>query len=148
MVARAGGYYRTSFQGAHRVTQGDPLSPIIFNVVVDAVARHWLTVVVEGAEERGERGKEDRHQSALFYADDGMVASSDPRWLQGAFNTLSGLFDRDVMGTYAGKTVCMFCRPYQAAGTQSEAAYGRRIMGEGPTYWERQKVRVQCREFG
>ena len=37
MVARAGGYYGTSFKGAMVVTQGDPLSPTIFNVVVDAV---------------------------------------------------------------------------------------------------------------
>ena len=54
MMARAGGYYGTAFQGAHRVTQGDPLSPNIFNVVVDEVVRHWLTVMVEGSEEWGE----------------------------------------------------------------------------------------------
>ena len=46
MVARAGGYYGTALQGAHGVTQGDPLSPTIFNVVVDSVIRHWVTVVV------------------------------------------------------------------------------------------------------
>ena len=40
MVVRAGGYYGTAFQGAREVTQGDPLSPTIFNVVVDAVVRH------------------------------------------------------------------------------------------------------------
>ena len=37
MVAQAGGYYGTGFKGARGVTQGDPLSPTIFNVVVDAV---------------------------------------------------------------------------------------------------------------
>ena len=37
MVARAGGYYGTSFKVAMGVTQGDPLSPTIFNVMVDAV---------------------------------------------------------------------------------------------------------------
>ena len=78
MVARAGDYYRTAFQGAHGVTQGDPLSPTIFNVVVDEVVRNWVTVVIAGAEERGELGKEGRHQTALFYTDDGTVASSDP----------------------------------------------------------------------
>ena len=41
MVARAGGYYGEAFKGARGVTQGDPLSPTIFNVVVDAVVRHW-----------------------------------------------------------------------------------------------------------
>ena len=79
MVARAGGYYRTAFKGAWGVTQGNPLSPTIFNVVVDAVVRHWVTLEIEDAEKRGERGKEGRHQAALFYADDGMVALSDPR---------------------------------------------------------------------
>ena len=37
MVARAGGYYRKGFKGGRGATQGDPLSPTIFNVVVDAV---------------------------------------------------------------------------------------------------------------
>ena len=53
-----------------------------------------MTGVIAGAEERGERGEEGRHQADLFYAEYGMVASSDPRWLQGFFNTLIGLFDR------------------------------------------------------
>ena len=56
MVARAGGYYGTAFQGTRGVTQGDTLSPTIFNVVVDAAVRHWVTVVVAGAEDQGERG--------------------------------------------------------------------------------------------
>ena len=56
------------------MTQGDPLSPTIFNVVVDAVVCHWVTLEVEEAEKRGERGKEGRHQASLFYADDVMVA--------------------------------------------------------------------------
>ena len=129
MVARAGGYYRTEFQGARGVTQGYPLYPTIFNVVVDAVVRHWVTVVIAGAEERGERGQESRHQDALFYADDGMVALSDPRWIQGAFNTLVRMFDRLGLQNNYGKTFGMVCRPFQAEGNQLEAAYGRRITG-------------------
>ena len=37
MVAQAYGYYRTAFWGERGVTQGDPLFPTIFNVVVDTV---------------------------------------------------------------------------------------------------------------
>ena len=65
----------------HWVRPHISLSPTIFNVVVDAVVRNWVTVVVAGAEERGEREKEGRPQAALFYVYDGMVALSDPRWL-------------------------------------------------------------------
>ena len=111
------------------MTQGDPLSPTIFNVVVDAVVRHWVTVMVEGAEERGEHGQEVRHNNSLFYADNDMVASSDLQWLQGAFITLVGLFDRVVLWTNVGNTVSMVCRPYQEAGNQLEASYGRQMAG-------------------
>ena len=63
------------------MTQGDPLSPTIFNVVVDAVVRHWVHRIMEEAEARGETGREGRHLAALFYSDNSMVASSDPAWL-------------------------------------------------------------------
>ena len=74
-----------------------------------------------------------------------MVAWSDPHWLKGAFNTLIGLFDRVGLRANVNKTVGMVCRLCHAAGTQSEAAYGWRITGEGPTYREQQKGRVQYR---
>ena len=73
MVAQAGGYYWTAFKGYRGVTQGDPLSPTIFNVVVDAVVHHWVTLAIEDAEKRGGRWKKGRHQSALLYADDGSI---------------------------------------------------------------------------
>ena len=55
MVARAGCYYGTGFKGERVVTQGDLLSPIIFNVVVDVVVRHWVTLAVKEAETWGRR---------------------------------------------------------------------------------------------
>ena len=43
MVCRAGGYYDTSsFQAERGVTQGGPVSPRIFNIIVDAVVREWF----------------------------------------------------------------------------------------------------------
>ena len=57
MVARAGGYFGTGFKGERGVTQGDPLYPTIFNVVVDAVVRHWVTLKVEEADTRGGAGE-------------------------------------------------------------------------------------------
>ena len=97
---------------------------------------------------RGERGNEGRHQAALFYADNGMVEFPDPHWLQWAFDTLVSLFERVVLQTNVGKTVIMVCCPCQAAGTHPYVAYGRRMTGEGPTYQECQKRRVQCGDYG
>ena len=73
-----------------------------------------------------------------------MVALSDPRWLQWAFNALVSLFECMGLRTNVGKMVSIVCRPCQAAGTKSEAAYGRKMTGEGPTYRERQRERVEC----
>ena len=50
MFAKAGGYYGSAFQGFRGVTQGDPLYPTIFNMLVGAVVRHWVEVMVESAE--------------------------------------------------------------------------------------------------
>ena len=58
MVAKAGGYYGAAIIGARGMTQRDPLTPTIFNVVVDLVVRNWVTVILERAEERGGRRKE------------------------------------------------------------------------------------------
>ena len=109
-----------------------------------------------GAQNHGRRGRtgggpgqEGRHQAALFYADDGMVISLDPAWLQGAFTALVGLFDRVGLRTNFGKTVSMVCHPCHAgAGNRTEEAYGRRITGEGRSYAERQRERVECVECG
>ena len=146
MVARAIGYYGTAFCGERGETQRDLLPPTIFNVVLEVVVLHWVAVTMEWLEDPGERGQEGMHQDALFYADDGMVASSDPRCLQGAFDTLVSFLNRVGLQTNVEKTVDMACRPYQEAGNQSEVAYGRRIMGEALTNRERQKGRVQFRE--
>ena len=107
-----------------------------------------MSVMVDGAEEWDERRQEGRHQADLFYADNCMVASSDPCCLQGAFNTLVGLFDRVGLRTNFGETVGMVCGSCQAVVNQLEAAYGRHITGEGPTYRKLQKGRVHFRECG
>ena len=59
-------------------------------------------------------------------------------------DALVGLCERVGLRTNVGKTVRMPWRPCPAAGNQSEVAYGHTMTGEGPTYHERQKERVEC----
>ena len=66
MVAKAGGYFIPPFKGYHGVTQCDPFSPIIFNVVVDSVIRHWVELVAPM--EAGAEGIEEKIQKLVdFY---------------------------------------------------------------------------------
>ena len=66
MVVKSGGYYGLVFKVSRGMTHRYPLSPTIFNVVVDMVVRHWVIVMVESAEERSGCRQEGRHQNSLF----------------------------------------------------------------------------------
>ena len=52
-MSQDGVYFGAPIKGQRGVTQGNPLSPTIFNVVVDAVLRHWVSVVAEVEGEAG-----------------------------------------------------------------------------------------------
>ena len=78
-------------------------------MVVDAVVRHWLEGLKNAKEEEGAKG--GGHFLAVFYADDGMVGASDPKWLQGTFSALVAIFDRVGLQTNVDKTVSMAFHP-------------------------------------
>ena len=148
MVARVRGYYSLAFQVFRGVTQGYPMSPTIFDVVVDIVVQNWVKEMVEGAGRQVGRRQDVRHQNSLLYTDDSMIAFSDLGWLQGVFSTLVGLFDSVVLKKNSRKTAGMVFNLCQSVGTQLEAVYELRMTVAGPYYQERQRVRVQCSECG
>jgi hypothetical protein len=93
LVCRAGGCYGSPFATKRGVTQGGPLSLLMFNVCVDAVVREWLHQVLgDDAACRG-IGDDVAEWLVAFYIDDGLVASRDPVWLQSFFDVLVGLFE-------------------------------------------------------
>ena len=55
MVAMSGGYFGAPLKGQQIVTQGETLYTTIFNVVVDAVLRHWVYTLaaMDGAGDPG-----------------------------------------------------------------------------------------------
>ena len=116
------------------MTQGDPLPLTILNVVMDTVVQHWESLVTESSGKKrdddeagqtvagrmiwgrddGQRKAEERHvqlkvKAAFLYADDRMVSSTDPVWLQTAFNTPTGIFNRVGLQKNVRKTVGMVC---------------------------------------
>ena len=98
------------------------------------MVRHWVTIAVTEAETRRERGREGRPRAALFYADDGILASSNPQWPQWAFTQLVGMFDRVGLNTNSGKTVSLTCRPCSTdtgvLGQNNNGGEGGRILRE------------------
>ena len=97
----------------------------------------------------GKQWTEERHQwltvkAALFYADNGVVASTDPGWLQLEFDLMMGLFDRVGLRTNVRKTVGMVFLTCREAGVRSEKAYTRRMTGEGGSFKVRQRELLIC----
>ena len=88
------------------------------------MVRHWVEVMLESAYKQSGHGQEVRHQNSLFYFDDGKFVSSEPRWIQGAFSALVGMFDGMGLKTNLRKTFGIVFRPCQVAETWSEAVYG------------------------
>jgi hypothetical protein len=92
LICRAGGCYGSPFAAKRGVTQGGPLSLLVFKVCVDAVVREWLHQVLGDDAARGGLGDDVAKRLVAFYIDDGLVASRDPVWLQSSFYVLVGLF--------------------------------------------------------
>ena len=148
-VCRTGGYYGTPFRSERGVTQGDPVSPVIFNVVVDCVVRHWCQLVFPENTRVAENGLgyDVRGHTVLFYADDALLASRDANWLQTSFTTICDLFERVGLQTNASKTKVMIAVPRRLMGRELDSVHKRRIQG-GDSHRERQRRRVECSECG
>jgi len=75
--------YGEPFPAVRGVTQGDIVSPTIFNIVISAVLYHWYwSMAAQGFDTTTLR----------FYADDGLLADSNARSLQFGVNEIARLF--------------------------------------------------------
>ena len=77
-----------------------------------------------------------------------MVDSTNPGWIQTAFDTLIGLFDQVGLKKNVKKSMGVVCHPCRADGVRADKAYIRRMMGEGRSYKERQRGQVNYPECG
>ena len=81
---------------------------------------------------------------AYFYADNGIVASTQSERLQRVFNVLADLFVRFVLQKNTWNTEIIEFHPCHMPGIILVVEYERQVTGMGPNYWERQRMRVQC----
>ena len=113
IVLRKASYHGPVFEASRGVTQGGLFSPFEFNIVLDAVIRHWLTLVItaDGRVAQTGLGPLVADKLAAFYADDGLITATDNDWLQGALDVLVNLFRRCGLQTNVNKTKLMTCFP-------------------------------------
>ena len=74
---------------------------------MDIVVRNWVSLVAGYAGFQDRLGREVLYRTALFYMGYSLVASTDPGWLQGKFENLTGLFERAELRTNTSNTVEM-----------------------------------------
>jgi hypothetical protein len=147
LVCRAGGSYGSPFAAFRGVTQGGPLSLLMFNLCVDAVVREWLHQTLGDDAARQGIGDEVAKWMVAFYIDDGLVASWDPVWLQSSFNILVGLFERIELFTNAAKKKVMMCMLGRIREGYSDEAYTLYKSGL-ETATDRKRRRVECQICG
>jgi hypothetical protein len=134
LIPKSGGFYGQLIHAERGVRQGDVLSPIIFNIVMDCVLREWFDKI----------GKESSDLISIFYADDGRLAGYTASSVQQGIDLFIDLFARMGLQLNATKTKAMFSLGARPSGFMSPIAYKRRFDGTLPTYRERKLAKVIC----
>ena len=119
MVVRSGRYFGLPLKEYHGMTQGNPLSPTLFNMAVDTVICHWVTVVALTEDGMEGLGLSILYSAAYFYANYGIFTSTQQERLQRAFDILIVLFGRVGLMTNTRKTVSMACQTCHTPGRMS-----------------------------
>jgi len=94
------------------VTQGGPLSAKLFNIIVNAVVREWMRIMRETLDDSdGQLAARVEAFFAIFYVDDGYIASKDAEFLQEALDILVEKFKRVSLAMNMKKMQAMVCTP-------------------------------------
>ena len=111
IVTRASGYHGETLKWYRWFTQGYPLSPAIIKVEVNAILCHWMMEIAVEEAGPGGFGREAGQMAKVFYAENGLLASTRMERLQREFIVLTNLLDHMDLRTNVGKTVSMVCQP-------------------------------------
>ena len=136
MVPQQEGYFGKSFRARRGVRQGDIISPLIFNIMVDTVLRHWRTC------------KDTSDDTVVFYADDGLLAGTEAASLQRSLDIITTGFQSVGLEMNADKTEFMVTTSKTSKGRQSTLAYNRKLTGTGPSHRDMLCAKVQCIKCG
>ena len=91
------------------MTQGDPVPPIVFNIVLDAVVRAVLDVFFGTQESQNDMGWAAGEINLVFYTNDGRIDGRDHEWVQDALKVTVAMFLRMGLNANLNSTKAMVC---------------------------------------
>ena len=149
MVPGQNGFHGPAFPATRGKTQGVLVFLDLFSMVVGNVIRTCLTMTVEDQRVAHDgMGKTVGRCLGVFYANDGMVGSREPDWLQHTMNILVGLFRRYGLAANVNKSHTMTCQPGAIWAGMLEDAMALKCTGVGDSYQERLQRRIPYPECG
>ena len=92
IVPKTDKFLGKDFQTGRGLTQVYPSSPIIFNIVVDAVV--WAILDMDCGPQESQHGLvwADGDKNVILYANGGRVAGQDHKWVQDALTVMVAKF--------------------------------------------------------
>ena len=129
IVPKTGRLLSKAFGTGHGVTQGNPASPMIFNIMVDTVVRAVLVEVCIPQESHFGLGWAAGERNFVLYADDRQIEGREHIWVQDALKVTLAMFQWMGLEINLDKTKSMVCTPGYIWGRLSDTAYKRRETG-------------------
>ena len=126
------GYHGVPISLEHEIWQGDILSPLFLNIIVDCILHQW------------------HHQTGpdtvgKFYADDGRIAGFTREIVQEDFEVLLDLFAHIGLCPNVSKTKAMVSVGHHHLDFMSNVMFKQRFDPDsGPTYRARKLAKIQC----
>ena len=132
LALRQMGYHGLPISSERGIWQGDILSPLFLNIIVDCILRQWHRQI-------------GRDTVGKFYADDGRIAGATREIVQEDFEVLLDLFAHIGLHPNVFKTKAMVSVGHRRPDFMSNVAFKRRFDPDsGPTYRARKLAKVQC----
>jgi Reverse transcriptase (RNA-dependent DNA polymerase) len=136
VIPKQGVFYGKPFRSERGVTQGDPLSPTLINIIVDVVVRETRRTMMH------------TDNDSIFYADDGLITGTDKEKVQDCVNLVTDLFSSFGLMMNPAKTKSLVGSPTIKTHSISTPAFNRGCTGEGRTYASINREQIPCEVCG
>ena len=133
IVPKVGKYLGTLSGTGRGVNQGNPASPIIFNIVVYAVVRAVLEELCIPREAQHGMGWAAGEINIVFYADDGRIVGRDHEWVQDDLDVMTLMFRRMGLDTNFENPRRWCVPPGSSGGSGGSWPISVRQQGKGKT---------------